>query len=383
MAYKLWNDWEASVDYIWSTTQLLHCRIIDKASGRSVFVTFVYGDTSVIKRKSLWDSLRTLARTIDHGWLVLGDFNSYLNPKDKIGGAPPGNQTMSHFRTCLNSCDLLELPVVGDKFTWEREGVRERLDWAFCNFDWEISHPHFKCFHQLRFKSDHRVIMVTGENTPIKSGPHPFMYQAAWCLEEDFKDLVRCSWENRHWQEGQQVFRKRAMTWNEKKVGNIPKKKKEIIRRLEDIDRVRNTSTCNRLARLEQKLWRDYSKLNQQEEIIWFQKSRCQWIQFGDRNSSFFHATCVMKRKRNRIEALEDNCGNWVTDQEGMRSLALEFYRNLYTRDPSVRLVNTWPVNFPSLTAEQLNVIQRDLSTIEIKNAAFEIGAFKAPGPNG
>lgn len=61
---------------------------------------------------------------------------------------------MESFRNCVNDCNLLEIPVVGDRFTWEREGIKERLDWALCNFDWEIANRSTKAFHQLRLKYD-------------------------------------------------------------------------------------------------------------------------------------------------------------------------------------------------------------------------------------
>ena len=69
-------------------------------------------------------------------------------------------------------------------------------------------------------------------------------------------------------------FEKSALEWNENWVGNFTKKKKELIRRLEGIDRSRKMNLQTGLFRLEKKLWEEYHKVATQEEIVWFQKSR-------------------------------------------------------------------------------------------------------------
>lgn len=94
----------------------------------------------------------------------MGDFNTFLHKDDKQGGCPPNLLEMATFLLCLEDCGLVQIPHVGDMITWEKKGVRERLDWAFENFDWEIKHPLHKVFHDLHFKSDHRVLVVKTSN---------------------------------------------------------------------------------------------------------------------------------------------------------------------------------------------------------------------------
>lgn len=148
--WVLWNKADVQLKYVVSTTQFVHCQIWTTSSTEYQYATFVYGDTTTCRRKSLWRDLESIARRVQGQWIVLGDFNTFLSPADKLGGATVNYQEMDQFQTCLNNCGLSQIPVVGDRYTWEKEGVQERLDWGFCNFGWEIAHPNLKLFHQLR-----------------------------------------------------------------------------------------------------------------------------------------------------------------------------------------------------------------------------------------
>lgn len=69
------------------------------------------------------------------------------------------------------------------------------------------------------------------------------------------------------------------------------------------------------LTNLEAQLNSEYQKVLHQEELLWFQKSRIQWLTAGDRATRFFHATLICKRKRNRIERLRLRDGTWSSDE--------------------------------------------------------------------
>ncbi|KAH9667991.1 reverse transcriptase domain-containing protein [Citrus sinensis] len=56
-----------------------------------------------------------------------------------------------------------------------------------------------------------------------------------------------------------------------------------------------------------------------QEEILWLQKSRKDWLLHGDRNTNFFHKKTIARRRRNRIEAIRDSSGNWLYDEEDIK----------------------------------------------------------------
>lgn len=44
-------------------------------------------------------------------------------------------------------------------------------------------------------------------------------------------------------------------------------------------------------------------------------KSRQAAINDGDRNTRYFHLSTVIRRRRNKIETLQDEYGEWITAQ--------------------------------------------------------------------
>lgn len=87
--------------------------------------------------------------------------------------------------------------------------------------------------------------------------------------------------------------------------------------------------------------WDDITKLKasidrlwKQEESYWNQRSRIKWLQCGDRNTKFFHATTIQRMARNRSERIKDNNGNWLEGQNQIMTGVFDFYSDLYSVEP-------------------------------------------------
>lgn len=143
-----------------------------------------------------------------------------------------------------------------------------------------------------------------------------FRCQVGWLLEDGFADIVRQAWNTTSWSEAVNSFTEKATTWNCSSVGNYNRKKAGLLRRIEGIQSARSRGDNQQLAKMERDLWKDYNKALTQEELLWFQKSRCEWLKWGDRNTKFFHTVAVVKGARNRIDSLKDSSGQWVFDQD-------------------------------------------------------------------
>ncbi|KAK4271486.1 hypothetical protein QN277_020176 [Acacia crassicarpa] len=254
----IWLMWDSAlfdITYLTSTTQLLHCSIKEKATNSMSIVTIVYGETTCFGRIDLWNSIRLLKNS-NSPWLVMGDFNIYLSPNDKLGGADPPWASMKHFKDCVDDSELIEAKIQGEKFTWERKGLKERLDWVFSNINWINCFSNFIVRHELKFKSDHRVVVVNSNpSSHRRNFRKNFSYQIAWALEDDFKDVTKEAWNDKNWLDGLQSFQKVALDWNDNRIGNFTKNKRELIQRLKGIDKSRKMNLQTGLYKLERKLW--------------------------------------------------------------------------------------------------------------------------------
>ncbi|XP_054817775.1 uncharacterized protein LOC129317480 [Prosopis cineraria] len=190
----LWNNNTIEIDYIYSNVQILHCKVNVLSNNTSYLLSCVYGDPNPYERVALWDSITLLAQDISDSWLIVGDFNAYLSYKDKCPGSGHNQRAMKQFRDYINSSNLLELNFTGDKFTWGKGNVKERLDWAFCNIEWHIKFNQANSYHLLKYDSDHQPIRIQlqkGFNPYHHKGP--FQCHAAWMLEESFHSIIKKS----------------------------------------------------------------------------------------------------------------------------------------------------------------------------------------------
>lgn len=107
-----------------------------------------------------------------------------------INGGLPISRTVSHdFISCLSDCKLFDLEVRGPGFTWENQGIAERLDRAFINLAWKTQFPNSFINHLARVESSYCLIMAYASfSNPGK--PRPLRFQSAWLLDYCSTNIV-------------------------------------------------------------------------------------------------------------------------------------------------------------------------------------------------
>ncbi|GKA76429.1 hypothetical protein Tco_0782890 [Tanacetum coccineum] len=104
----------------------------------------------------------------------------------------------------------------------------------------------------------------------------------------------------------------------------------------------------------------------------------------GDRNTTYFHTSTIIRRKFNRIEALKNDADEWILDQDELKNMMVSFFRNLYsiTEEPPYNM--ELPIKyFPPITTSDFEKLTRPFTVNDINEVIFSMGSYKAPGPDG
>ena len=58
-----------------------------------------------------------------------------------------------------------------------------------------------------------------------------------------------------------------------------------------------------------------------------------QWLQEGDKNTSYFYAKVAGRRRMNRIGVLQNRFGEWCKDEEETCQEILDYFQRIYTTE--------------------------------------------------
>ena len=136
---------------------------------------------------------------------------------------------------------------------------------------------------------------------------------------------------------------------------------------------------------MEKALIEEHALIMLQKEEFWALKSRLNAATFGDRNTSYFHITTVVRRQRNKIRCLMDGNGEWIYDEDKVKDHIQSEFAKLYTFDLSVAYLLSPVSKFSCCKLSDVEKLRmgREVSDEDIKEALWSLKAFKAPGPDG
>ncbi|XP_074323286.1 uncharacterized protein LOC141660221 [Apium graveolens] len=68
-----------------------------------------------------------------------------------------------------------------------------------------------------------------------------------------------------------------------------------------------------------------------QREVFWRQRAKQLWLQAGDKNSKYFHASPSKRRRNNQIHKLLKDDGQWCDWESGLNEFVFSYFENLFT----------------------------------------------------
>ncbi|XP_073051702.1 uncharacterized protein [Primulina eburnea] len=382
-----WKD-DVTLEILYSHPQFVLARV-ETTNSAPWLLTIVYGSPNPTLRKRLWQDLTKENLNIQGPWLSIGDYNSvcYEHETSTTNGAT--HHRSAGFNDWLFNQGLIYIGFSGSRFTWVR-GLSSatfkgaRLDRGVCTIEWSELFPEAKVTNLPIIQSDHAPLLIRLAGNPNYKYKSPFRFQAAWLTNEDFYKVVRNEWHDHHTlSDNVSNMANSLSSWNFSTFGNIHHRKRRLVARIEGVQRSLGNQPQHSLFKLEAKLRRELDKVLEQEELLWFQKSREEWIVSGDRNTKFYHASTMVKRSRSKIEALKDDNETWITDMDHLKDKIKDFYSSLYTSDQTSASSQVERGCFPPLQEAHSLALHAPFSPDEVKRALFDMSPFKAPGPDG
>lgn len=110
---RIWIVWlhdifQVEIDRV--EAQLIHVKVVHKASKFVFWYTVVYRLNTADEREVLWHQIGEIKKDILGPWILGGDFNNVLNIKDRIG-SPVTFAEIEKFRQCVRQMLLLILKL--------------------------------------------------------------------------------------------------------------------------------------------------------------------------------------------------------------------------------------------------------------------------------
>ncbi|XP_019172758.1 PREDICTED: uncharacterized protein LOC109168171 [Ipomoea nil] len=260
-------------------------------------MTCLYGIPEQNRREETWDLLGTLKNRSLLPWVVIGDFNNLLYQHEKKGGNPYPNSLLRGFGDAVDGCGLLQMPMRGHQFTWEKgkgtpNWIEERLDKALITNDWGVMNENAWLENIRTRASDHSILFlsINAMCMPRGRGPRRFRFEMVWLLDEGCKEVVETAWQEGR-TEGllycQQLCEEKLMRWGGggDQFHKFGKRIKQLQQRQ---DTIRNRQDLVALAEYQQ-IENSLKQIETQEDVFWRQRAKQHWLRGADANTKFYH----------------------------------------------------------------------------------------------
>ena len=201
---------------------------------------------------------------------------------------------------------------------------------------WFDIFPDAKVFHLTSSVSDHSPLTLRmALNMRKRKAKRMFRFEAMWLKDQGCEEVVQKAWEDgmigstgSTLESCLEKCRSSLEAWNKIVFGHVGRKVAELQKRLEWLELQPSSMEINKDMK------RTRSDLNiwlEKEDDIWRQRSRINWLQSGDRNTSFFHAKASARQKKNFIEGILDENEVWQEDEEKVADVMVKYYEELFT----------------------------------------------------
>ena len=165
--------------------------------------------------------------------------------------------------------------------------------------------------------------------------------------------------------------------WNKTEFEHVGKKIVELQKRLEWLElqlATPNNIQDMRSTRVELNCW------HEKQDAMWLQRSRINWYQVGDKNTSFFHPKASARQKKNHMDGLMDENECWQDDEVKMGDMVVDYCKNLFSTNHPTEFIEMLQALQPKVTLDMNRMLAREFTASEVRMAVKQMYLLKAPG---
>ncbi|XP_019180182.1 PREDICTED: uncharacterized protein LOC109175373 [Ipomoea nil] len=351
-------------------------------------MTCYYGFPKRSMRRESWELLKRLSMQSTLPWVVIGDFNDLLFQSEKRGNNPHPEGLLRGFGETLDYCGLLQLPMEGYLYTWERgEGtedwVEEKLDRAVATMEWRELLVEAKTVNILTRKSNHSAIFLSISN-PMRfgvGGPRAFRFEMAWLLDSGCRGVVEQAWldgQGNGLLHSLQLCKDRLQAWGGDRFHMFGKQLKLLQAKLMKLKGGRGPAVLAEYNTISAQL----SRLEAQEDVYWRQRAKQHWLRGADANTKFYHRYVSSRKRKNFLNKLKGVDGNWVT-KGAMNTVVIDYFVDIFKSSNAPPHSNFFGTVLPRVSESHNESLLEPFVAEEVKRALFAMYPDKAPGLDG
>lgn len=212
---------------------------------------------------------------------------------------------------------------------------------------WIQEFPSASTFFGLDDISDHAYGLVTMDISRPGS-PKPFRFCEAWKRHPQFSGLVREAWQTEV--QGYPMFRlvsklkvlkgklKCLHNSNYSDIEGIIQVVKQALVKTQH--QILQDCLNVELQIKERELRHEYMDLLAENEVMLRQSAKIEWMQQGDLNTAYFHASIKQKMAQNTITTICTEDGVFLSHEAQVKEEILQYYKTLLGTEAVVQPVN-------------------------------------------
>ncbi|KAK7275182.1 hypothetical protein RIF29_16291 [Crotalaria pallida] len=117
--------------------------------------------------------------------------------------------------------------------------------------------------------------------------------------------------------------------------------------------------------------------------MMWNQRARANWLQYGERNTTFFHRKASQRQQRNNIESIMDDMGVVLDDEDNIAHHMGSYFQQLFQTSNPYGIEKVTELLKGRIDESQKALLDMPFTSDEMESTLFQMHPTKAPGKDG